>query len=148
MKNWIIIFIVSALVGFGAGYFIFQDKEEADGTNQTTTQEKESKQENVVKEESKDSNAPKTATTSDGGIFSEKGCISCHSVSALNIQGGATGPDLSKAYDNVEGKHGKPIKEFLKVPTSAVMSGVIEGNPLTDEEIEKIVEALKKAAEK
>lgn len=63
------------------------------------------------------------------------------------MQGGATGPDLSQSYNNVEGKHGKPLDEFLKAPTSAVMSSVIQGNPLSDEQRMQIVEALKKAAE-
>ncbi len=84
----------------------------------------------------------------EGRVFIQSGCISCHSVSALNLQGGATGPDLSQAYKNVEGKHGVPIEEFLKNPTSAVMSGVIGGNPLTDDERAAIIEALKAASEK
>ena len=72
--------------------------------------------------------------------------MGCHAVSGLNLEGGATGPDLTQAFNNVEGKHGKPLAEFLKEPTSAVMSSVIGGNPLTDEEISQVVEALKKAA--
>ena len=39
------------------------------------------------------------------------------------------------------------MDSFLKEPTSAVMSGVIEANPLSDEERAKVVEALKKIAE-
>ena len=53
------------------------------------------------------------------------GCIACHAVSALEVQGGVTGPDLSNSYVNVPDKHGVPIDEFLKEPTTAVMSGVI-----------------------
>jgi hypothetical protein len=48
----------------------------------------------------------------------------------------------------VEGKHGKPIEEFLKAPTSAVMSGVIGKNPLSDEERKQVLELLKQASEK
>ncbi|MGP3561442.1 c-type cytochrome [Geobacillus sp. BK01] len=88
------------------------------------------------------------ASTQDGNILQKKGCLSCHSVSKLNLQGGTTGPDLSNAYQVVEGKHGKPIEEFLKAPTSAVMSGVIKSNPLTDEERADIIALLKEASEK
>jgi hypothetical protein len=54
----------------------------------------------------------------------------------------------TQAYANVEGKHGKPIEEFLKAPTSAVMSGVIGKNPLSDEERKQVLDLLKQASEK
>ena len=90
----------------------------------------------------------KGATASgEESILQTKGCIGCHAVQGLNLQGGATGPDLSQAFKTIEGKHGKPINEFLKAPTSAVMSSVIGGNPLSDDEITQIVAELKKASE-
>lgn len=96
----------------------------------------------------KESDTEKTTASDAGQIFEKKGCVSCHSISKLNVKGGATGPDLSTAYKTVDGKHGKPVDEFLKKPSSAVMSGVIKDNPLTDKERKDIVNALKEASEK
>lgn len=144
MKNAIIIFFVFALVGFGGGYLFSQSgsQEQAKAPDNAAT-------EPAAQEEKVEAPAPEaTAVSAEGEIFQQKGCIACHSIENLGVKGGVTGPDLSKAYVNVEGKHGKPINEFLKQPTSAVMSTVIGGNPLTDDEINKIVESLKIASEK
>ncbi|KEF40016.1 Cytochrome c [Schinkia azotoformans MEV2011] len=144
MKNAIIIFFVFALVGFGGGYLFSQSgsQEQATAPDNAATEQTQ----NTADDEKVEVPAP--AVSSEGEIFNQKGCLACHSVENLGLQGGATGPDLSQAYVNVEGKHGKPINEFLKEPTSAVMSSVIGGNPLTDDEINKVVEALKIASEK
>jgi cytochrome c551/c552 len=91
---------------------------------------------------------PETVAVDSDNILNSKGCLGCHAVESLDLQGGATGPDLSKAFEGVEDKHGKPIDEFLKEPTSAVMSSVISGSPLTDDERAKVVEMLKQASEK
>ncbi|MFT9846788.1 hypothetical protein [Aneurinibacillus sp. REN35] len=56
--------------------------------------------------------------------------------------------DLSKAYTTVLDKHGVSIDEFLKKPTSAVMSGVIGKSPLKEDERKAIIAALKTASEK
>jgi cytochrome c2 len=143
MKQPIIIFIISALIGLAGGYSYFQltDKSEPANAEQETAA--------VQKETIASKETDSTSTSSEeGDILKQKGCLSCHSVSKLNLQGGATGPDLSNAYKEVEGKHGKPIEEFLKAPTSAVMSGVIKLNPLTDEERAAIIQVLKTASEK
>jgi cytochrome c551/c552 len=143
MKQPIIIFIISALIGLAGGYSYFQltDKSEPANAEQETAA--------VQKETIASKETASTSTSSEeGDILKQKGCLSCHSVSKLNLQGGATGPDLSNAYKEVEGKHGKPIEEFLKAPTSAVMSGVIKSNPLTDEERAAIIQVLKTASEK
>lgn len=139
MNKAIIHFVISAIVGLGLGYLAFDviasDKE-------SDTEVSKASEETVEKVETTE-----TASASEGNnILQTKGCIGCHAVEGLNLQGGATGPDLTQAYNNVEGKHGKPLDDFLKEPTSAVMSSVISGSPLTDEEINKIVEELKKAA--
>lgn len=147
MKNAIIIFFVFALVGFGGGYLFSQSgsQEQATAPDNATTEQTQ----DPAGEEKVDAPAPEaTAVSAEAEIFQQKGCIACHSIENLGVKGGATGPDLSQAYVNVEGKHGKPINEFLKQPTSAVMSSVIGGNPLTDDEINKIVESLKIASEK
>lgn len=148
MKKPIIHFIISALIGLGLGYVAFDviaadgdnDKEVATTNGQTTNSSTETNKE--------ETEATDTATASgEENILQSKGCIGCHAVEGLDLKGGATGPDLSQAYNNVEGKHGKPLNEFLKEPTSAVMASVIGGSPLTDDEIAKIVEELKKASE-
>jgi cytochrome c2 len=141
MKQTVIIFIISALIGLAGGYTYFQftGKSQAADAKQKTA---------AVQKETNDSKETVSASSKEGDILQQKGCLSCHSVSKLNLQGGTTGPDLSNAYKEVEGKHGKPIEEFLKAPTSAVMSGVIKSNPLTNEEREAIIEVLKTASEK
>lgn len=143
-KN-IVIFLVCFVVAFGGGYLFFRDGNTEDTTkNVAQTDNKEDKE---VKDDAT-SLQQGDASDNEGRVLVQTGCISCHSVSALNLQGGATGPDLSQSYVNVEGKHGKPLDEFLKNPTSAVMSGVISGDPLTEDELKGIVEALKVASEK
>ncbi|MDQ1143482.1 cytochrome c551/c552 [Bacillus sp. SORGH_AS 510] len=143
MNKALISFAISALLGFGLGYLVFGvimgDSEQPAQTAQTET-----KATTTTKEEAKDTTS---ASVSDDNILNKKGCLGCHSVEALNLKGGAVGPDLSQAFVNVEGKHGKPIEEFLKQPTSAVMSGVIGKSPLTDDERKQVLDLLKQASE-
>lgn len=151
MQKALISFIISALIGLGLGYVAFAV---VGGSNETATNEtasekpEESKPADDIKEEKKDDQSSAETVSADENILQSKGCLSCHSVSSLNLTGGATGPDLSKAFENVEGKHGKPIDQFLKEPTSAVMSGVIGGNPLTEQEISEVVKLLEEASKK
>lgn len=149
MQKALISFIISALIGLGLGYVAFDVVGGSnDGVTEVAKQEKNKSQpESDIKNEEKDDQQAETVSA-DNNILKSKGCLGCHSVSALNLQGGATGPDLSKAFENVEGKHGKPIDQFLKEPTSAVMSGVIGGNPLSEEEISEVVKLLEEASNK
>lgn len=149
MQKALISFIISALIGLGLGYVAFDVVGGSnDETAEVAKQEKNKSQpESDIKNEDKDDQQAETVSA-DNNILKSKGCLGCHSVSALNLQGGATGPDLSKAFENVEGKHGKPIDQFLKEPTSAVMSGVIGGNPLSEEEISEVVKLLEEASNK
>ena len=149
MQKALISFIISALIGLGLGYVAFDVVGGSnDETAEVAKQEKNKSQpESDIKNEDKDDQQAETVSA-DNNILKSKGCLGCHSVSALNLQGGATGPDLSKAFENVEGKHGKPIDQFLKEPTSAVMSGVIGGNPLSEEEISEVVKLLEEASKK
>jgi cytochrome c551/c552 len=144
MGKYVAIFLIGFAVAFGGGYFIFDNNE---GQEKTETTQKAEKTDQVAKDDAIKQQQG-DASDNEGRIFLQRGCVSCHSVSALNIQGGATGPDLSQAYKNVEGKHGVPIEEFLTKPTSAVMSGVLGGDPLTDDEKAAIIDALKTASEK
>ncbi|WML50444.1 cytochrome C [Neobacillus sp. PS3-34] len=148
MKNAIISFVISAFVGLGIGYVVFQvlgdtgKQPQASESTEKSTDAKEAA--STPAETSKEEN--KTVSV-NADILTKKGCLGCHSIGSLNIKGGAVGPDLSQAFVNVEGKHGKPIEEFLKQPTSAVMSGVIGKNPLTDDERKQVLDLLKQASE-
>jgi len=148
LQKTIISFVISALLGFGIGYLVF-DVIMGDSGNEPQVAQTETKDTNQAKEESKDSKdtAATTASVSEDNILNNRGCLGCHSVEALSLKGGAVGPDLSQAFVNVEGKHGKSIDEFLKAPTSAVMSGVIGKNPLTDDERKQVLDLLKQASE-
>ncbi|WP_423410830.1 cytochrome C [Heyndrickxia sp. MSNUG] len=148
MQKALISFIISALIGLGLGYAAFEVVGESDDQASETAKEKtdQSKPASGTKEEEQNDQPTAETVSADDSILKSKGCLGCHSVSALNLKGGATGPDLSKAFENVEGKHGKPINEFLKEPTSAVMSGVIGGNPLSEEEIAEVVKLLEEAS--
>lgn len=140
------IFFLCFVIAFGGGYLVFGGN--SNGDNAATKSQEASPQ-----QETKTADTPAAATTTasvskEGEVFSQLGCITCHSVKNLGVSGGATGPDLSKAFTEVEGKHGVKIEDFLKKPTSAVMSGVIGGKPLTDEERKAVLDALKAASEK
>ncbi|MGC5327130.1 cytochrome C [Brevibacillus sp. SYSU BS000544] len=146
-KNLLIFFLCFAIT-FAGGYVYYQSQGSKDVASEPATSTPAKADESKAETPAAPAAPAATASSSEGQIFTTKGCIGCHSISALNLQGGAAGPDLSKAFVNVKDKHGVPIEEFLKKPTSAVMSGVIGGNPLTDEEREAILKALKLASEK
>ncbi|GED17930.1 c-type cytochrome [Aneurinibacillus migulanus] len=134
------VFVLFFALAFGGGYLFYQIKSPVEAPVQTQT----------IKDTAQTTQTTQTTTSAskEGEVFTQKGCISCHSVSKLGIKGGEVGPDLSKAYATVPDKHGVPIDEFLKKPTTAVMSGVIGKNPLTDDERKAIIAALKAALEK
>ncbi|GFZ86591.1 hypothetical protein GCM10010978_28160 [Compostibacillus humi] len=164
MKVNSIIFIVGFLIAFTVGYFVF-DTESAESTvEDPNTVQEESSAGDKSANNTEDSEESATETTNanteetdtaEGGesvpaeaeALQANNCLSCHAVESLGIAGGTTGPDLSQAYNEVEGKHGKDLDSFLQEPTSAVMSTVIGDNPLSDEERASIIEALKFAAE-
>lgn len=145
MSKNVLIFFICFAVAFAGGYALFQTGQPADVASDPAATAPADAQK---KEEPAQTTAPSGTASAGGEIFTQRGCSACHAVSALNVQGGATGPDLSQAYVNVKDKHGVPIEEFLKKPTSAVMSSVLGSQPLTDEEREAILTALKLASEK
>lgn len=148
MQKAIIHFVISALLGLGIGYIAFQVVGGGDEPNVASPETTDTETTTEESNDQEDTNTDTEAVVAEDNVLSTKGCLGCHSVEGLNLTGGATGPDLSQAYNNVEGKHGKPIDQFLKEPTSAVMSGVIGGNPLSDDEVTQIVDLLKQASEK
>ncbi|MDR7078682.1 cytochrome c551/c552 [Neobacillus niacini] len=147
MNKAIISFALSLVIGFGLGYLVF-GVIMGDSDKQPQVAQTEPTQETSETEGQKEGAKEETATVDANNILNSKGCLGCHAVDSLGLEGGATGPDLSKAFTDVEGKHGKSIDEFLKEPTSAVMSSVIGGSPLTDEERTQVLDMLKQASEK
>ncbi|GAX91391.1 cytochrome C [Effusibacillus lacus] len=144
------IFALAFAVAFGGGYLVFKQDTPKEAAQQVKTDNAKQTQQTDSKEQGGGTKTQPQQTTSadEGKILSQLGCTGCHAVSSLNIKGGVTGPDLSQAYVNVKGKHGVSLEEFLKKPTSAVMSGVIGGKPLKDEERNAVIQALKAASEK
>ncbi len=151
-------FIISAALGLGIGAVFYnfilgnQDKPvQLTASSETSSahaaKDTPKEQASGQKSDTGSQSGAKTVSINDDNIIAKRGCIQCHSVSALNIKGGQVGPDLSQAYTTVESKHGKPIEEFLKQPTSAVMSGVLGKDPLTDEQRQQVLDLLKKASE-
>lgn len=146
MKQNMTIFLIAFVVAFASGslYFYFKDSVKKEATSSVQASEETASK---VDAEAKD-DGEKKSLIAEAEILQQKGCVSCHSIEAFGIKDAMTGPDLSKAFIHVEGKHGKSLEEFLQKPTSAVMSSVIAGNPLTDEERKQIIDALKAASEK
>ena len=143
MRSNILIFIVAFLVAFGAGFLIFHDSDKTPSNQQS------------IKKDAPESNETEPETNGEEASVPEgaepliaNSCINCHAVKDAGITGGNTGPDLSDAYVNVKDKHGLELNDFLQQPTSAVMSGVIAGDPLSDDDRQQIVEFLKKTSEK
>lgn len=88
---------------------------------------------------------PASTGEREGEIFVTRGCIQCHRITAYDLKGGVTGPDLSIAYHDVPDRFGKTLEEFLWEP-EGTMGEIIPGRGVTDEEKKKILELLTKAA--
>lgn len=138
------VFIVGFIIAFaGAYFFVFADS--------TPDEEEQAPMEEASSEENNDEDTEeveeKTTIPEEAEALGRYGCLTCHSVDSMNIKSGNIGPDLSPTFAEIKGKHGKELDEFLREPTSAVMSTVLADDPLEEDEIEQIVEALKKASE-
>lgn len=148
MKKALISFALCMVIGFGLGYLVFgvimgepQAEQKAAAKTETTTNTEK------VSDAKAAAPAETVSAASQDNILSQRGCLGCHSVEALNLKGGQVGPDLSHAYLEVADKHGMPIEQFLTKPNSAVMSGVLGSKPLTDDQRKQVIELLKKASE-
>lgn len=131
------------LIGWVLGFsltFLFKGPTEAQVMSTETAPSE------TVKTEQAIDAAPATAENSEGKIFSDKGCLACHAVEKLGLQGGATAPDLSIAYTDTNNRFGKGLKEFLDQP-EGTMSAVLGSNPLTEEEKQEIVKILQSLQE-
>jgi cytochrome c551/c552 len=153
MNKAIISFVISALIGLGLGYVVYKVLPEQSGHDPqqvaATSESSSQTTADATSEETSSGDSTSTSATAanEDNILAKRGCLGCHSVGSLDLKGGQVGPDLSQAFTTVEGKHGKPIQEFLKQPTSAVMSGVLGDKPLTDDERNQVLDLLKKASE-
>lgn len=88
----------------------------------------------------------KQMLTGPGAFFVKKTCFICHDVSTLGIESAAKiGPDLAKAWTDVESRFGKPLPEFLKNPTGTMAMVLATQIQLTDAEKAEVVEKLKAA---
>jgi len=147
VKKALISFVIFAVVGFGLGYFVFEVIMGDSGTTQATQTQTKDTASTSNQSTDTSSKAATTVSANQDNIIVKRGCIGCHSVSALNLKGGQVGPDLSHAYVEVKDKHGIPIEQFLTKPNSAVMSGVLGSKPLTDAQRKEVIATLKKASE-
>jgi cytochrome c551/c552 len=154
MNKAILSFVISALIGLGIGYILYDllggtgnTPQEPVAAAPSSSASTETTNGSAADQSAEKQDTAKTVSADQDNILAKRGCMQCHSVGSLNLKGGQVGPDLSQAFTTVEGKHGKPIEEFLKQPTSAVMSGVLGKNPLTDEQRGQVLDLLKKASE-
>lgn len=82
----------------------------------------------------------------DEELFLKKGCTQCHEISFYGIAGGVTGPDLTKAYNDVPSRFGKTLDEFLWEP-EGTMAEMFARMDITDEEKTLVSDLLTKAAD-
>ncbi len=73
-------------------------------------------------------------------------CLSCHTVRGVGaLGGGRLGPDLTKAYERLQGRKG--LSTWLSAPATSTMQSVFRDSPLDVEEILPIVAYLEEAAQ-
>lgn len=88
--------------------------------------------------------SPEGSPSKAGQFFVEKGCIECHSVRGLSLDGGALGPDLTTAYTDVPIRFGMALEEFMEHPVGTMQLVLSSKISLTEEERELVVEVLRK----
>jgi cbb3-type cytochrome oxidase cytochrome c subunit len=84
----------------------------------------------------------------DGSFFIEKGCFSCHSISAFDIKSPTEkGPDLTFAVDDVRVRFKQTLQEFIFDPSQSGTMSIIfsEKVILTNEEKMSLIDILTKA---
>lgn len=78
-----------------------------------------------------------------GQLFVEKGCVKCHTIQGLNLEGGELGPDLTTAYTDVQKRLGMTLEEFLEHPTGTMQIVLSSQIQLTEGERELVSEILR-----
>lgn len=83
-----------------------------------------------------------------GYLFIQKGCPTCHTISAFGIKSGTEmGPDLSFAYTDVQSRFGEPLEQFLPNPTGTMQTVLSSLIHLTPAERDSIIHILKRLHE-
>lgn len=73
-------------------------------------------------------------------------CISCHTLGGVGaLGGGRIGPDLTKAYERLQGR--KALSIWLSAPATPMMRTVFQRTPLQAEDILPIVAYLERSAQ-
>lgn len=72
-------------------------------------------------------------------------CVSCHTVGSLGgLSGGRLGPDLTRAYERLQGRKG--LAAWMLAPATDVMRPVFSARAMTNEEIVPLVAFLEAEA--
>lgn len=147
MSRFLSVFSVGLILGLvltiGVGKVVFsKDGSESTAKSiQSTGQLKDSaKDKSAVNQD----NATKNTGNPEAQIFVESTCISCHSMSKYDLDGGKQGPDLTNPMMGtvIKEKYGISLREYLDNPKSQVMSGVLSNLKLTNEDKDKISKLL------
>jgi len=91
--------------------------------------------------------APPTITGNDprAYLFIQKGCPTCHSISALGVKSGTdVGPDLTYAYADVVNRFNEPLEQFLPNPTGTMQMVLSQLIKLSPEERDSVIHILKR----
>ena len=92
--------------------------------------------------------AAAAASDPRAGIFLEKGCPQCHTISALGIKSPAEiGPDLTFAYSDVQSRFSMKLEEFLHNPTGTMQMVLSSQIKLSPEERDSVIHILKELQE-
>jgi hypothetical protein len=90
---------------------------------------------------------PPTVTGNDprAALFLRKGCPTCHSIAAFGVKSGTDmGPDLGKAYADVQSRFGVRLEQFLPNPTGTMQMVLSQLITLTPEERDSVIHVLKR----
>ena len=138
--------LLGLTIGF-FGTFLINGNDEASDQEVVETNDSTDKATETDKSGSSDNSNDAEAVSFEAELFTNQGCLQCHSIGDLNLDGGKVGPDLSTAYNSVEEKYGVTLDEFLTKPETGVMNSVISGNPLSDEDRKAIINVLQELTE-
>ncbi len=94
--------------------------------------------------------AQPTITGNDprAALFLQKGCPTCHSVTAVGIKSSTdVGPDLSIAYTDVHSRFNESLEQFLPNPTGTMQMVLSQLIKLTPEERDSVIHMLKQISD-
>jgi hypothetical protein len=153
LKNvwqWIGFLAIGLIIGFMGSFLFFNDSSTETAQQRETTEPSSSNSENVdsnkAAEEEPANEGIETVASDNDDIFSQKGCVQCHSISPLNIKGNGTGPDFAIVNDDVQKRFGKTLEEFLDEP-EGTMSAIFSASPLSAEEKQEVIRLIQEYSE-